>query len=681
MKTFWILMTCLLLGTVSSSALEKNTKMGKPTEEELNMTTYDADPDAPAVCLYHGTFVSFRLTIDGFKVDREHKVRIKVLKPEGVNRGNVEIIYYHSDKNINKESVNSVKGFAYNVENGKVVKSKLNGELKTDEVLNKDYHRYKFSIPNVKVGTVIEYEYKIESDFIADIPTWYAQWSIPVKYANYAIVAPSFLRFSKACTGIYSLKTKIEDATVTYVVRNSSSTFDATNEEYWAEDLPKMEHEDYVHYIDDYKSRVVYDLRCIDFPGQAPKYYNSSWEEIDKRLREYENFGELFKLSNPMPEMGVYLKTDEMKSKQLEKALENEGTVISLESVEGKTAKEKVTYLRNAMLSKIKWNEGYGIFGMTNRQLIKERSANGGALCFALMAFLKEVGVNAEPVLLSRRSRGRINMAHPSIDSFNAMVLQVKDENETFYVDATSTDYPVGTLPADLLVTEARLIQKAGGALWVDLSKSGKANYQTFTSATLDEEGNLSGMQVQRYSGLASGNFRHRYNNKKDSLTYVEALAAGMEAEITDYRVSDLSINNENSMDSISFTKTIESDGETIYLNPFLFVDMKSPFSNESRVLPIEFDCPVVDKFNIQIKLPEGYTPEEMPKPVQVRLEDGKTACRIIPGYSNGTISIAINYTRNTVFYGAEQFPTLRTFWSTIEDCCNTVVVLKKNQQ
>lgn len=682
-KVFYLLTAAILMAANTHAlALEKNIKMGKPTDEELNMTTYDADPDADAVCLYHGTVVSFRLAMDGLKVVYDHKARIKVLKPEGVDWGNVEIVYYHPDKDIRKEIIKGVKGTAFNLENGKVVKSKVNGDLKTDEVIDKNHHCYKFTIPNVKVGSVIEYEYSVESDYYTSIPDWYAQWSIPIKYTDYNVVAPSFFKFNRACTGIYQLKTKTSDATFQYSTRNGSGTWDATREEYWAEDLPKMEREDYIFYINDYKSRVVYDLYCIDFPGQAPQYFNSTWDEIDKRLREYEDFGGLFKMDNIMPDLGVYLNGSDIKARKLEKALESEGQVRTL-SLDGKTTKEKVSLMRSAMLEKIKWDDSYSIWGKSARQIVKDRNANCGSLCFTLMAFLKEAGINAEPVLLSRRTRGRLNISHPSTDSFNAMILQVKDSTETFYVDATSTNYPVGTLPGNMLVTEARLIQKAGGAIFVDLSKYGKASEQSFTNATLDEEGNVSGLLVRRFGGLASGAFRSGHKNKKDSLTYVEALAARLETEISDYRTSDLSLLTENSLDSISFTKTVESDGETIYLNPFLFVDMKSPFKNDTRVLPIECECPVTEKYNIQIKLPEGYSPEEMPKPVQVRLEDGKTTCRIVPGYNNttGTISIAINYVRNTTFYGANQFPTLRTFWSTIEDCCNSVVVLKKNQQ
>jgi hypothetical protein len=37
-------------------------------------------------------------------------------------------------------------------------------------------------VPQVKVGTVIEYEFCLESDIYYDIYSWYAQSDIPVLY-------------------------------------------------------------------------------------------------------------------------------------------------------------------------------------------------------------------------------------------------------------------------------------------------------------------------------------------------------------------------------------------------------------------------------------------------------------------------------------------------------------------
>ena len=674
MKAFWIIMTSLLLGTSAASALEKNIKMGKPTNEELTLTTFEDDPDAEAICLYHGTNVQFRITDEGFKADYFYKVRIKVLKPEGVDWGNAEVVYYKSAKSPHKENVVGVRGTSYNLEDGKVVKSKLNGDLKSDEMINNYYHRYKFSLPNVKVGTVLEYEYKIESDFYFQIRDWYAQMSIPVRYADFVITIPEFFQFGKLQTGAYSIQHKFTDTNFTVQDRTGRAVLNAVQEEYWAENMPKMVDEEYIHNINDYKSRIIYDLQMICFRGQPATKYNNSWHDVDKMLIEDEDFGGLFKMKNPMPEFGVYLKTGDLDPKKLEK---NSGDIFIVDISKSESVKDKVNIMRNIMRKKLKWNGSYGIYGRNARQLAKEPTTNAASLNFALMAFLRDAGIEAVPVVLSRRSTGRLSTVHADINSLNAMVLQVKDGDKFFYVDAANEEYPVSVLPAEFLVENARIVSPDHFG-WIDISKCCKANAMYFVDATLQEDGTLNGLLMRRQRGLTTGIYRKNYINKKDSLTYVENLASHLDCEITDYHVGKMTINTDAFTDSIYFTKQVDTDGESIYINPYLFVDLKSPFNSDTRELPIECDCLDGEKYTIKIKIPEGYTAENTPKPVSVRLEDGKTTCKIVTSVSDKEINVSISYPRDTMFFNANEFPNLRTFWSTIEDCCNTILVLKK---
>lgn len=673
MKKLLILALSLLLASANVFALEKNIKLGKPTNEELSLTTFDDDPEAEALCLYHGTTIDFRLTEQGLKAAYHYKTRIKILKPEGVDWGNVEIVYYKSTKNTNKETVTGVKGTSYNLENGKVVKSKLNDDLKSDEMIDNYNHRYKFSMPNVKVGTVIEYEYKIESDFFHIIRDWYAQKSIPVRYADFIITVPEFLKYSKLITGIYPIEHKFSNSSFLISSQGEQLRLNAELEEYWAENLPKMAKEDYIHNINDYKSRIIYDLQMLSFPGQRTQTYNNSWTNVDKMLLEDDQFGGLFKMKNIMPEYGVFLNASEITEKKVEKA--GEITLIDLSAC-GST-QDKVELLRSVLRKKIKWNGNYGIYGMTAKQMLKESSVNAASLNFALMAFLREAGIQAVPVVLSRRSYGRISSAHAEIGALNAMVLQVCDDEQTFYVDAANNEFPTGTLPPDYLVEYARVVSP-NRYEWVDISKCCKANTMHFVNADLDEEGNLSGMLMRRHRGVLCGVSRNIYNNKKDSVTYVEKLAAKLDCEISDYRVADMNATQESFTDSIFFTKQVDADGESIYINPYLFADMKSPFKTDTRLLPIECDCMVGEKHTIKIRIPEGYVAESCPKPMSLRLEDGKTSCKISTMVSAKEINVSITYYRDTMFYDTPAFDNLRSFWTTVEDACNSIIVLKK---
>ncbi|GEM_PF-6286295 len=88
------------LNVTAQSAV--NMKFGKPTKEELQMTTYAEDSTAEAVVLCRLTDVNFSIQQNGYLVDYHEKIRIKVLKPEGTRWANMTIPYYKIDTDKNK---------------------------------------------------------------------------------------------------------------------------------------------------------------------------------------------------------------------------------------------------------------------------------------------------------------------------------------------------------------------------------------------------------------------------------------------------------------------------------------------------------------------------------------------------------------------------------------------------
>ena len=175
---------------------EVNMKFGKPTKEELQMTTYEADPEADAVVLCRLTDVEYIIQENGYLVDYREKCRIKVLKPAGTQYAKVVVPYMMNASHgsnlgglrfsmfanqlstggssevgydggsmtseamgdYSDESVEDLKATAFNLKNGKMVKSTLKKEdVKTVEI-DEQHQQVVFTVPDVEVGTVIEYE-------------------------------------------------------------------------------------------------------------------------------------------------------------------------------------------------------------------------------------------------------------------------------------------------------------------------------------------------------------------------------------------------------------------------------------------------------------------------------------------------------------------------------------------
>jgi hypothetical protein len=102
---------------------------------------------------------------------------------------NFEVPYYVGYEDLQDESVKFSNACTYNLEDGKIVKTKLNNEVsrKFKLLLN----IASISLPNAKVGSVIEFKYTITSEHIVKFPVY--EYSIPLNYSEYNTEVPDFL--------------------------------------------------------------------------------------------------------------------------------------------------------------------------------------------------------------------------------------------------------------------------------------------------------------------------------------------------------------------------------------------------------------------------------------------------------------------------------------------------------
>ena len=245
---------CLWHSTAAQNPV--NMKFGKPTKEEMQMTEYAPDPNADAVMLCRLTDVNYTVQQKGFLVDYHERIRIKVLKPEGARFASVTIPYtilnqektgpkasklslnarYFSVGSISsssfeqagnsvtedavgtfvEEDVQEPKATAYNMENGKVKKTKLRSSDIVKEKVGDESYEVRFTVPDVRQGTVIEYEYTIHSQLFYRLRDWTAQCDMPVAFARLEMDIPVYLAFNIEEHGIQRLNCTCTTSSLTY---------------------------------------------------------------------------------------------------------------------------------------------------------------------------------------------------------------------------------------------------------------------------------------------------------------------------------------------------------------------------------------------------------------------------------------------------------------------------------
>jgi hypothetical protein len=156
-------------------------KLGKVSMQELQEKMHPTDSAAAAAILFEKGNVDFEYNEnDGFTMMTEVTTRIKIYKKEGYDKANKAVQYYVGS--MSDESVIFTDAVTYNLVDGKIEKTKLKSDGLFDEKVNKYWGQKKITMPNVKVGSVIEYKYLIKSARYGELTEWFFQSNIPVNF-------------------------------------------------------------------------------------------------------------------------------------------------------------------------------------------------------------------------------------------------------------------------------------------------------------------------------------------------------------------------------------------------------------------------------------------------------------------------------------------------------------------
>ncbi|MGZ5135381.1 MAG: hypothetical protein ACXWCG_09530 [Flavitalea sp.] len=308
MKRLLVLFIVILFTSVNSNSQDKaKIKFGNVTAEDFKPTAYGVDSSASAVVIADigsteivgNNTASFSLLFKRFR-------RARVLNKSGYDIGNIEIgLYSNGDA---EEELENLKAVCYNLENGKVIETKLEGKsaIFTDKI-NKNLVIKKFTFPNMKEGSIIEFEYKIKSDFIFNLQPWEFQGEYPCLWSEYNVAMPSFYSYVTLTQGYHPYLIKdvkqsrsnfnMADIRTTGATERASFTALVTDFRWVMKDIPALKEESYTSTLSNHISRIEFQLSSIGEPFQYQKVM-ASWDMVAKELMEDEDFGAQLKKDN-----------------------------------------------------------------------------------------------------------------------------------------------------------------------------------------------------------------------------------------------------------------------------------------------------------------------------------------------------------------------------------------------
>jgi hypothetical protein len=601
-------MTILLVN--NSFAKDKKVKYGKVSLADLQMTSYEPDTSAVAVVLYE------KGEYDGTNHQFYFHRRLKILKKEGLGFANYEF---------NTGAKGFIKGITFNLEDGKIIETKLD-KLNIYEEKIWDYNfEYNVAMPNVKVGSVLDIEVKYDGF----PPVWYFQRSIPVVLSELELGDNQYLTFRKSLGGI---------------IRPQSVGYN-----HWrVENMPAFISEAYISSNKNYLSRIELDINETHFPGYYALEYTTSWKSVQTILLRINSFGKALEWPNNF--LNKYTKEiEETATTDTEKA---------------KLAVEKIKSLVN-------WNEvsRFTIAEDNLSEVAKDKEGNSAEINLMLVDLLNKLDMDARPMVMSTMANGMLHPTNPSLNKLNYVVAYVNVNGKGMILDATSKELNWDMLPIRCLNYAGQVLD-GHNTKRVMISPKEKYAQRAYYDLKLDENMILSGKLSYLNKDYAAYDFRNEYKAYLSDQDYVDMLIGENDGlSIRDYKIENIKVLEKPVAEK--YEVEIEDavsiiDGQA-FINMFLFEQInENPFKAKERKYPVDFAYAKAISGVVRLAVPDNYTIAELPKPISISLPEKSAKFTMIYQMSNKVLTLNYKLLINRPVFPEKAYSFIKEFYSQI---------------
>jgi hypothetical protein len=114
-------------------------------------------------------------------------------------------------------------------------------------------------------------------------------------------------------------------------------------------------------------------------------------------------------------------------------------------------------------------------------------------------------------------------------------------------------------------------------------------------------------------------------------------------------------------------------------INPYFYDWLtENPFKLENRQYPVEFPYKINESLITKISIPENYMPEQIPKPVAIRLPDNDATATITYSFSGNILLVRYVLQINKLLFLPDEYESLREFYSQIIKTQAKPIILKQ---
>lgn len=613
--------------------------------EELAMKSDPTNPGAPAIILNREEHTD---DVAGFDTSY---YRIKVFNDEGKKYADVEIPFVKDFSKVEDVKARTVRpdgtaaDFKGQIFEKVIVKA---GGIK--------YLAKTFALPDVQVGSIIEYKYKIRRpEWALYDSRWILQRELSTRKAKFSLRPYKGQELAWTWHALPGGKApeKREDGTVHLQLEN----------------IRGFPEEEYMPPPDSLKARVMFFYLGEMFDRGEIRWPSDFWKERGKKAYEgVEGFiGDRKEIKRAAAEI---VSPGDPPDTKLRKLYTRVQQIRNLSFEREKTEQEQKR-------EKLKDNNNV-------EDVLKHGYGYGYEINYLFAALARAAGFEAGLLYVAGRHEQPFELNLLSWRQLNANVVQVRLGSQEWYLDPATRFCPYNLLPWQ--ETDARGVrpEKEGSAfVTTPSSMSADGIVEREAALHLDMDGSLAGNVQVKFIGQEA--LERRLDNR---LTDEAGRKKALEDEVKEWLPKGSSVelkstpNWESSEESLSAAFAVKIQdlaapaGRRLLLPLAIFqVREKYPFRSTARVHPIYFRYPFQELDTISVTLPKGYQVESLPAP----RSDGLPFCRyeIARRSQDGTLRLERRLVMDGYSFPAPSYSFLRAFYDSVRAGDEEQVVLK----
>lgn len=610
-------------------------------KNDLSKTKSTIKEDAHAEILYSSIS---NLIINGQLETKVFK-RIKIYNKEKSSQYlDVEIPLYEG--NGEREYVSGLKAVTYNLENDKVVSSKVEKDAKFKSKEQKNQVIQKFTFPNVKDGSIIEYQYQLNSPFLQLLDKTYLEFDIPVIYEEYIFDFPKFFGYNYNFQGGLMPKYKEDQAQMMYGQ-------DYYNLRLGFENVPPFKAENFMKNERNYITSVRPELNSTNF-NNTFKSYATTWDDVKDKLKDYDDFG------------------GQLSKKSLAR------NVLSQDILSMTLPKEKANKILKFVQSTYTWDGNVGLFTRDGiKSLIDTKIGNSAEINLYLIMLMREAGLNVSPMIMNTVNRGILNIAFPTIGAPNYVVACLEDNGNYYLYDATSKFSLPNLLPPRAYNYNAILLKDKKAEI-LQINNFIESKTYLNVDAKLNEdttfEGNFKDRDTKTFAILAYDEY---VDNKQD---YEKKYKERYTFNFNNYKSEVVNDNEFQTSFDFNTDGFVDGVGGKLIFNPLLFLYRQNHEFNqtEERKYPIEFLSPYETVKKVVITIPDNYKFENLPKSKKFKTEDEGIVYSYLVSTEGNKITVETSVKIDSDNFPKEYYPAFKQIFDAITQLEGQLVTLVK---